>query len=173
MRWAWEARNIEEQRGLDTENIQLLRDVRICSSNADQNCQSLYERFYPALTGCWLNIEAQRFTMVAGFRRRAELLQALYKVEDLVTDNAGSLAESLHMMEVSDFVYGFLMRHLPCARADTFTKWAIGDLPTEHNFVETFERIETCKPTSPASRIFLYASNNSGSHPSNFAWLRR
>lgn len=72
-----------------------------------------YDLFYAALTACWLNMEARRFALVCRYKTHTEMLRTWKQVQDLRTRNARSAAETMHMREVYDFVYCFLVRHLP------------------------------------------------------------
>jgi len=83
---------------------------------------SVKERFYMALTGYWLAIEGVRAAKVCQYPLQSTELEIYTKV-DALWDDSRNLHESLDMLEVYDFVYGYLIRQIEPAGFNAFTRW--------------------------------------------------
>lgn len=87
-------------------------------------------RFYKALTGYWLAIESHKFAQQCHYTHQSNqnnTFEAVYWMWEQRTD----LQESLDILEVFDFVYGFLCQHIDGVDVDSFTDWIDDDWLTE------------------------------------------
>ncbi len=84
---------------------------------------SMKGRFYRALTGYWLAIEVTRNARPCLIPLRTCDLD-IYTTVDALWDDGRSVHESLDMLEMNDFVYGYLIRQAEPAALDAFIRWA-------------------------------------------------
>jgi len=80
------------------------------------------ERFYMALTGYWLAIEGVRYAQICRYPLQSVQNEA-WDAVDTLWDDGRTMQEIFNMLEVFDFVYGYLIRQIQCSRIDTFTQW--------------------------------------------------
>ena len=79
-------------------------------------------RFYKALTACWVAIEIRKLALQCRYTLQSnqnKTFEAVYSIWEERTD----LQESLDVLEVFDFVYGFLCQHIDGVDVDSFTDW--------------------------------------------------
>ncbi|KAL9620304.1 MAG: hypothetical protein Q9160_005203 [Pyrenula sp. 1 TL-2023] len=82
------------------------------------------QRFYQAVTGLWVQIEALRLMSISRYKRASQRNVRFEEVRDLWQDNKiRCLQESLDMLEVYDFIYGFILRKI-LHPADSYPSWA-------------------------------------------------
>lgn len=86
-----------------------------------------YEHFYVALVAGWLNIEVRRVGLICYCKFQSEQNELWDVIKALWTGKTFVLL--FHMIEVQDFVYGFLMRELHCTRVDTIDDWYAFEMP--------------------------------------------
>lgn len=71
-------------------------------------------KFINALTACWLHVEVYCLAKHSNYRTASENHRMFEKVEELWTGvtHERTLLQQLHILEVYDFVYGFLLRKI-------------------------------------------------------------
>ncbi|PSN61082.1 hypothetical protein BS50DRAFT_593413 [Corynespora cassiicola Philippines] len=79
-------------------------------------------RFYKALTGYWLAIESRKFAELCCYPRLSIQNEIWDKVATMWQEKK-DLQDSLDVLEVHDFVYGFLCRHIGGTDVESFTDW--------------------------------------------------
>lgn len=108
------------------------------SKETIQKDPAMYERFYLALTGCWLNVEARRLALISANRLKSEKLALWSSVASLRSKDKDT-PNTFHMIEVYDFVYIFLVQELSCWRADTYRDWFRPQTRNEDSWAAYFE----------------------------------
>ncbi|KAJ5337519.1 hypothetical protein MYU51_020337 [Penicillium brevicompactum] len=72
-----------------------------------------YQRFYQALTAHWMAVESLCLAKAADFQTASQRNRHLAKIWDIWTNNPErTLLEKLEVLEVTDFVWGFLGRKI-------------------------------------------------------------
>lgn len=119
---------------------------------APQDAASFNERFYVALTGCWLNHEADRLTSICYDKTSSRLISLRNAVLSL--EYVGKeLPELLHTIELHDFACSFLLWQTPPGRLEMYSSWVSEDDDHENYW---FVLIDVLRYTlSPADMIEL------------------
>ncbi|KAH7119585.1 hypothetical protein B0J11DRAFT_582105 [Dendryphion nanum] len=79
-------------------------------------------RFYKALTAYWVATESRKLAEQCRFRLQSTENTTYDKVRAIWSQRSG-LQESLDVLEVFDFIYGFLCRHIDGMNVDSFSDW--------------------------------------------------
>ena len=136
-----------------------------------QDAASFNERFYVALTGCWLNHEAERLTSIC-YDKTASGLISLRKAVLSLEHVGKQLPELLHMVEVHDFAFSFLLWQTPPGRADTYSSWVSGnDDHEDYRFVLVDVLRYTLSPADMIDLLILSSHWQSESR-ARFEWSR-
>jgi hypothetical protein len=83
-------------------------------------------RFYKALTAYWLATESLKLARNCRYDLQTTMNRTFGRV-DAMWLQRNSIQEGLDVLEVFDFVYGFLCQHIPSMRIDNFTDWVHED----------------------------------------------
>lgn len=111
-----------------TEILDILGLARYGKENGHSNSEicvfspSETGRFYTVLTRYWVAIESLKLAQQCHYRLQSTENKAFEEVTALWLQRSG-LQESLEVLEVFDFVYGFLCQHTNCSDPDSFTDW--------------------------------------------------
>jgi hypothetical protein len=79
-------------------------------------------RFYKALTGYWIAMESLKLAQQCRYRLQSTENETYDRVAAMWCQRL-DLQESLDVLEVFDFVYGFLCQHIDGVNLDSFTNW--------------------------------------------------
>jgi len=114
------------------------REIGNGNGRATTTAFSLSEtgHFYKALTGYWVGTESLKLARQCRYRLQSTENMTFDKIRAIWWHRT-DLQESLEILEVFDFVYGFLFQHIDSMGLDSFTNW-VGD-----GWLERYEPLDS------------------------------
>ncbi|KAI9837503.1 MAG: hypothetical protein M1819_007153 [Sarea resinae] len=108
--------------------VPALKDCLISSKQRSFNSEQT-GRFYAATTAHWLAIEALRLAHASTYHLSTERNTRYSQIHHMWKDNEEmSLQESFDVLEVYDFIYGYLLRKV-MGTGNWYLQWSPGDVP--------------------------------------------
>lgn len=143
-----------------------------CCDTPEKRDSGVYERFYMAITACWLSIESRRYAQICRDNLQSEKLALWDKHYDRLSFNRG-LHEAFNIIEAYDFVYGFLLRHIHPARIDAYRDWKSEDEPNPSDeWQESLDDIRLELSPPDIVELLLLTSNWRGEFGKRNEWPR-